>query len=403
MGQIVHFGLGNFARAHLLDFTADSGDWNVVGVSLRSAGIRDGLKEQGFEYDLCIHGQNTKRITILSDVLVAPEDVNAVFAAMADADIFSATVTEKGYHLDTSGELDITDPAIASDLTGTGPTTLIGFLARGLVARHTPVTVLSCDNRVENGATLKAAVKRFCALAGIEVDWSMVSFPNAMVDRITPATTDAVRAISGDPMAVPTEGFREWVIEDDFAGPRPNWPDVQFVSDVEPHELRKLRMLNGAHSTLAYAGIAKGHSFVHEAIADPELRDLTKQLMAQASATLPDTVQAQAPAYAEALIQRFDTIELAHSLRQIAMDGSQKVPYRLIETLRDLLQANQPSNAVITGIQAWINFCLSETEQGNKLDDPKADEILKAAKSDQPKVALLTLIGAADLAPVILA
>jgi fructuronate reductase len=402
MGQIVHFGLGNFARAHLLDFTADAGGWNVVGVSLRSAGIRDGLKEQAFDYDLCIHGQDTKRITILSDVLVASEDVNAIFEAMAEADIFSATVTEKGYHLDTAGELDISDPAIASDLTGVGPTTLIGFIARGLAARHTPVTVLSCDNRVENGATLKAAIKRFCALAGIEVDWSLVSFPNAMVDRITPATTDAVRAISGDPMAVPTEGFREWVIEDNFSGPRPDWPDAQFVANVAPHELRKLRMLNGAHSTLAYAGLAKGHSFVHEAIADQELRGLTEQLMTQASATLPAEVQEQAPEYAKALIRRFETVELAHSLRQIAMDGSQKVPYRLIGTLRDLLQTSKPSNAVISGIQAWLDFCITETGQGNKLDDPKADEIAKAAQADQPKSALLALIGAADLTAIIL-
>lgn len=394
MGRILHFGLGNFARAHLLDYTFDASGWDVVGVSLRSATVRDGLRAQGFAYDLCVQGEGVKRIDVIRDVLVAPEDPCAVLAGIAEADIISATVTEKGYHLDAVGVLDLHDPAIAADLVGQGPSTLIGFLAFGLAERTEPLTVLSCDNRVENGGALRAAVARFAQAAGLELPWDSLRFPNAMVDRITPATTDAVRGISGDPMAVPTEAFREWVIEDDFAGTRPDWPGVQFVDDVAPHELRKLRMLNGAHSLIAYAGLARGLTYVHEAVRDAELRGLVMDLMAQAEATLP--AEGQLPGYAEALIARFENPELAHRLDQIAMDGSQKVPYRFIGTLR---AGDAP--AVVEGVRAWIAFCIGETAAERTLNDPKAEEIKRAVAGDDPTLALLALVGADDLAPLI--
>jgi fructuronate reductase len=397
MGRIVHIGLGNFARAHVLDYSQDASGWDVVGVSLRSATVRDGLAAQGFAYDLCVQGVGVKRIDVIRDVLVAPENPGAVLAAIAQADVVSVTVTEKGYHLDTEGLLDLNDPAILADVAGLEPVTVIGFLSYALVGRAKPLTVLSCDNRVENGATLERAVKRFVEAAGLDVDWDIVRFPNAMVDRITPATTDAVRAISGDAMAVPTEAFREWVIEDDFAGPRPDWPDVQFVRDVAPHELRKLRMLNGAHSLLAYAGLARGHDHVHEAVADDVLRPLVRQLMDEAASTLPSEMRGQAASYADALIARFENPALMHRLDQIAMDGSEKVPYRFIGTLR----AAQGAPAVVEWIRAWIAFCVAQTAQGRGLSDPKAGELAYAARSDDPTKAILQIVGAADLAPVI--
>ncbi len=396
MGTILHFGLGNFARAHLLDYTDQAGGWDVVGVSLRSSSVRDGLARQGFEYDLCVQGQGVRRIKALRDVLVAPEDRAAIFDVMADAEIISATVTEKGYHLDAAGKLNLQDPAIAADQAGQGPATLIGFLAYGLAERHKPVTVLSCDNRMENGNTLETAVADFSEAAGLDVDWGAVRFPNAMVDRITPATTDAVRAISGDPMAVPTEAFSEWVIEDSFAGPQPDWPGVQLVDDVAPHEMRKLRMLNGAHSLLAYAGLERGLTYVHEAVRDPVLRPLVSELMKDAGATLPAALQAQVPDYAEALLRRFENPELAHRLDQIAMDGSQKLPYRFVPTLRET-----GSQAVIAGMRAWISYCMSETAKGRALNDPCALEIASAVKQPDPVVPLLGLVGAEDLAPLI--
>lgn len=397
MGRIVHIGLGNFARAHLLDYTADASGWDVIGVSLRSAKMRDGLAAQGFAYDLCVQGVGVKRIEVLRDVLVAPEDPNKVLTALVTADIISATVTEKGYHLDQQGLLDLNDPAIQADLAGGGPVTLIGFLAHTLARRETPVTVLSCDNRVENGSTLRKAVARFADQAGLVIDWDRARFPNAMVDRITPATTDAVRAISGDPMAVPTEAFREWVIEDDFAGPRPNWPDVQIVRDVAPHELRKLRMLNGAHSLMAYAGLAAGHVFVHEAVADPDLRRQVTGLMAEAGATLPTSVRGQVADYATALLRRFENPELKHRLDQIAMDGSQKVPYRFVGTLRD---AGAVAPHVAAALKAWVAFCTAQTAAGHALEDPLADQLANAAQGGDPQGDILRLIGAEDLLPL---
>ncbi|WP_282021402.1 mannitol dehydrogenase family protein [Ruegeria faecimaris] len=396
MGTILHFGLGNFARAHLLDYTDQAGGWDVVGVSLRSSSVRDGLAQQGFEYDLCVQGQGVRRIKALRDVLVAPKDCAEIFDVMADAEIISATVTEKGYHLDAAGKLNLQDPAIVADLARQWPVTLIGFLAYGLAERCKPVTVLSCDNRMENGKTLEMAVADFANAAGLDVNWNAVRFPNAMVDRITPATTDAVRAISGDPMAVPTEAFSEWVIEDSFAGPHPDWPGVQLVDDVAPHEMRKLRMLNGAHSLLAYAGLEQGLNYVHEAVRDRVLRPLVAELMLDVGATLPAALQAQAPDYAEALLRRFENPELAHRLDQIAMDGSQKLPYRFVPTLRET-----GSQAVIAGMRAWISYCVSETAEGRALTDPCALEIASAVKQPDPVVPLLGLIGAEDLAPLI--
>ncbi|QUJ78171.1 mannitol dehydrogenase family protein [Sulfitobacter albidus] len=330
----------------------------MVGVSLRSATVRDGLAAQDFAYDLVVQGQGAKRIEVLRDVLVAPEDPGAVLEAMQEAQIISATVTEKGYHLDTGGQLNLTDPSIAADVAGQGPSTLIGLLARHLATRSTPLTVLSCDNRTGNGAVLRAAVARFSQAAGLKIDWAAVRFPNAMVDRITPATTDALRRAQGDPMAVPTEPFREWVIEDDFAGPRPVWPGVQFVADVAPHELRKLRMLNGAHSLMAYAGLVRGHTFVHEAVADPQIRAQIGAFMDDAGRTLPVSVRDEAPAYARALIARFENEEIRHRLEQIAMDGTQKLPYRLVAPLRE------GATAAAGGIAAWLEFCAAEVARG---------------------------------------
>ncbi len=396
MGRIVHFGLGNFARAHILDYTADAGGWDVIGVSLRSPLIRDGLAAQKFSYKLSIQGKNLKQISILKDILVASEGAQSVLDAMSTADIISATVTEKGYHLDASGTLNIEDPAISSDLAGNRIQTLIGFLATSLATRTRAITVLSCDNRIENGNTLKKAVAAFAKAANLEINWKLATFPNSMVDRITPATTDTIRKLSGDPMVVPTEEFSEWVIEDSFSGPRPDWPRVQFVHDVGPHELRKLRMLNGAHSLLAYAGLAKGHTYVHQAIADLTLRQPVKDLMIEAGATLPSSVRSQVPDYAKALLTRFENPDLSHRLDQIAMDGSQKVSYRFLDTLRAGC-----SPAVIKGVKAWITFCIHQTSQGKQLNDPRAADIAEAASSENPETALLELLGASDLAPLI--
>ncbi len=381
MNRIVHIGVGNFFRAHLADYTQRAGGWRITGVSLRSAAVRDGLAAQGFAYRLCVQGEGVRKIDVLDGVLVAPEDPEAVLAAMVDADVISVTVTEKGYHLAADGALDLYDPVIAAELAGQGTRSVIGFLAHALVRRRIPVTVLSCDNRLSNGDVLRRAVRRFADAAALSVDWSLVSFPNAMVDRITPATTDALRLESGDAMAVPTEAFSEWVIEDRFAGPRPDWPDVQFVDDVAPHEMRKLRMLNGAHSYLAYAGVLAGHEYVHEAIADPALRAVARGLMAEAAQTLPLAVRGQAGTYAEALIARFGNPHLKHRLRQIAMDGSEKIPYRFADSLRALDAQGLDAPCLTAAVASWVAFCEAECRAGRTLDDPRGVQIADAVAS----------------------
>ncbi len=402
MNRILHFGPGNFFRAHLAEYTFDAGGWPITGVSLRSAAVRDGLAAQRNEYTLAVQGEELKRINVIRDILVAPENPDAVMTAIKapEVKVITATVTEKGYHLKPDGRLNLDDPEITSDLQGAGPTTLIGFLARGLASRTDPVTVLSCDNRIGNGNALEAAVRAFSAAAGQEIA-APIAFPNCMVDRITPATTDALREMTGDPMAVACEAFKEWVIEDRFVSERPNWRGVQWVDDVAPHELRKLRMLNGAHSFLAYAGMLAGHQFVHEAIRDPGLRVTAKALMKEGAETLNPKFQAETDGYADALISRFENPSLEHRLRQIAMDGSEKVPYRFFGSLRDRIARNLPSPALSTAIRAWIEFCISETTAQKPLDDPRAADLATAASGDDPARALLTIIGADDLAEII--
>ena len=385
MPRILHLGVGNFFRAHLADYTQNCPDWRITGVSFRSPTVRDGLAAQGYGYTLLVkgaEGTERRKITCLDHILVAPEDPGAVLDAIAsDAhDIISLTVTEKAYALDADGRLrpDAPEDGVVATLT------------RGLAQRHSPVTVLCCDNLPDNGAKVKRAVRDYAGRLGVTLP-PLITFPGTMVDRITPATTDAIRVEADDPMAVPTEAFTEWVIEDNFAGPRPDWPGVQWVDDVAPHEMRKLRMLNGAHSYLAYAGTLKGHTFVHEAVADPDLRATTQALMREAAETLPQDVHSQTDAYAKALLTRFENPALEHKLRQIAMDGSQKLPIRIVATLRDR-GGNEPAlNAAVT---AWIDFVKGEVAAGRPLDDPRAEDLKAACRTDDPDAALRALIGA---------
>jgi fructuronate reductase len=422
--RIVHLGVGNFHRAHQAWYTqianeASGEDWRIVGVSLRRPDMRDALAPQGFNYTLEIddgRGPEYQTITVIDDILVAPEDGRAVLEAIADprTAIVTLTVTEKGYYLRPSDRsLDTDHPAIRFDFDAERPTTTIGILAAGLSLRlqrrMSPLTVLCCDNLPDNGPVLRRAVEGFAQrrdpVLAMALD-SAASFPGTMVDRIVPATTDEVRrrveAATGRPDAWPvaTERFSQWVIEDRFAGPRPAWERAvaEFVAEVRPYELRKLRMLNGAHSTLAYAGVLAGKTFVHDAIADPELLRLARGVMTEAAATLPDDVRASAQDYADALTERFGNAGLQHRLRQIAMDGSQKIPVRLLAPLRERLAKTMPSPTLEAAIAAWLAFVLHETAAGTPLDDPCAADLASICRSaDDRNVALRALL---DYEPV---
>lgn len=394
---IVHLGIGAFHRAHQAVYVDDAlsrfgGDWRIVGVSLRSSAVREQLAPQDGLYTLVVRDgdqTNERLIGAVARVLVASEGPAAVISALADpaTHIVTLTVTEKGYCLDpATGELDFANPQIINDLKNIdSPQSAIGFLAAGCAERMGAglpgLTIMSCDNLPGNGQLLKRAVMAFAErLAPPLATWiaSHCRFPATMIDRIVPATTDEDRTLLEqriglhDAAMVKAEPFSQWVIEDDFAGPRPAFEQVgaQLVADVTPFELAKLRMLNGSHSALAYLGLARGHAFVHQAIADPLIASVIDRLMEEAAATLPVVPGLDPAAYAAALKARFDNSALQHRLAQIAMDGSQKLPQRLLGTIRDRHAAGCSAAAAIIGVRAWIDHFASDF-----VDDPMAERL----------------------------
>lgn len=429
MPRILHLGIGNFHRAHQAWYTQlanahDNDAWKIAAVSLRRPDVRDTLAPQDFDYTLVIKGTTDTeylRINLHDDILVGPENPQAVVDLIADPEtaIVSLTVTEKGYYVDTrSGKFLAEDAVIAKEISDGRPSTAIGYLAYGLKARQqahgNPLTIMSCDNLSANGETLQGAVDAFQKAAGLGLSdylQNSIAFPSAMVDRITPATTDELRAevqqATGwaDRSPVSTETFSEWTIEDNFAADRPSWEKVgvQIVADVAPYELRKLRLLNGPHSLLAYAGLFHGHRYVHEAIADPKLRDLAAGLMSEAAETLPDEIQNTTQNYSRQLIDRFANPALKHELIQIAMDGSQKLPVRLLSTVKDRLKAGKKSPNALEGVAYWLIFVLNRSAVGEPINDPQADtflEIAKAPSSTREKLEAILKVAEPDLASI---
>lgn len=384
---IVHFGIGAFHRAHQAWYTdramsAGERDWAIAGVSLRSGEVAHRMNPQDGLYTVTERGgedAGTLIVGAVRRVLVAPQEPEEVIAALSApaTRIASLTVTEKGYCRTGEGGLD---DALA------GEDSLYHFLARGLRRRHDAglpgITLLSCDNLAENGTQLDRLVREYLSLhdpallAWFEAECAC---PSSMVDRIVPATTEADRenvaeALDGlrDEAAVMTEPFSQWVIEDRFAAGRPAWETVgaQLVADVRPFETAKLRMLNGAHSLLAYCGLLRGHTFVHEAIADRQLRAMAERLMLEEAAPTIATATGQdLPGYAAQLVDRFANPALNHRLIQIAMDGSQKIPQRWLETLEANRRMGRDCPAILSGLRAW----LTHTSGANgPVDDPLA-------------------------------
>ena len=399
---IVHFGIGAFHRAHQAWYTdramaAGDRDWAVLGVSLRSAGVADQLNPQGGLYTVTersAHGDATRLIGAVRGVSVAAQDRAGVIAAIAapTTRIVSLTVTEKGYCRAADGSLD---PALANG------DSCYAYLAAALRVRHDAgiggLTLLSCDNLADNGLQLERLMGEYVdrhdpALSG----WLRheCAFPSTMVDRIVPATTDADRAALAqrigldDAGAVMTEPFSQWVIEDRFAGPRPRWEAVgaQLVGDVRPYETAKLRLLNGAHSLLAYCGLRRGHEFVHQAVADPVLHDLVSQLMqAEAAPTIAAAPGQDLNGYAQDLIARFANPALNHRLIQIAMDGSQKLPQRWLETLAANQRQGRECPAILSAIAAWIVHLRGAN---GPVDDPRSAALCAAARGANAAAAL---------------
>lgn len=403
--RIVHLGTGAFHRAHqawhIARANAATGsDWRIDGVSFRSPTVRDALAADGYRYALEIadaDGRRAELLDLIESVAVVPEDPCAptTLIARSETALLTLTVTEKGYLLRADGTPDAA--ALAADAAalkeGCPPATMPGHLVAGLARRETPLTVMSCDNLPENGSKLRAVLAYLIAASGLDVDLDAHAFPSTMVDRITPshddALTERMRA-QGLPCIAPvaTEAFSEWVIEDAFAGPVPDFAagGALVVADVGPYELRKLRMLNGAHSTLAYAGLNAGHTYVHEAIHDLKLRTLARAVMDEAAATLPASVREAAPAYADALVARFENTHLAHRLDQIAMDGSRKLPIRLLGTIRD----GGDTPACRLALAEWERWLDATFAAGDLPDDPDAERLRAGRTAGRSAMELLT-------------
>ena len=395
---IVHLGIGAFHRAHQAVYTDAAmalagGDWRIIGISLRSDTVRDQLAPQDGLYTVTQRSADaplTRLIGAIAQLIVAPEEPEAVIAALADPQtrIVTLTVTEKGYYQTAEGGLDIDHRAIAGELAGGDPATIYGFLAHALQRRREAgiggVTLLSCDNLSENGRRLQTLLMDFLERrdAGL-ARWTADSctFPSAMVDRIVPATTDADLASLAERIgmedrgAVFTERFTQWVIEDHFAAGRPAWEQAgaQMVDDVRPFETAKLRMLNGAHSALAYIGLLHGHDYVHQAVGDPATRPLIERLLLEEAAPTIDAAEGQdLEAYAADLLARFENPALRHRLIQIAMDGSQKIPQRWLETLHHHQAEGRTCPAILRALAAWIIHVRGDR---HPVDDPMADQL----------------------------
>jgi fructuronate reductase len=400
---IVHLGLGAFARAHLAAYTQESNAaageaWRIIGVSLQRPDMRDALVRQDGLYTLvkrAPEGPQAAIIDVVREVRVAPEMPGMITALLAEpsTQIVSLTITEKGYcHDPATGRLNLAHPDIMHDLAHLDePRSAIGFIVAGLAARRLaglpPYTVMTCDNLPSNGHLLRGLVLDFASrVAPALADWigAHGAFPSTMVDRIVPATTDADIADTAkliglhDAAPVMAEPFRQWVVEDQFAGPRPSWEraGAQIVREVAPFEFMKLRLLNGAHSTLAYLGYLSGHETVAEASADENLASVLRRLWAEVIPTVPAPEGVDLHAYSEALLARFRNPAIRHRTWQIAMDGSQKLPQRLLGSMRDALAKGLPVETLCLGVAGWMRYVMGvdETDEPIVVKDPLATE-----------------------------
>ncbi|EJL20930.1 mannitol-1-phosphate/altronate dehydrogenase [Caulobacter sp. AP07] len=406
---VVHFGPGAFHRAHQAFYfdqlLAKDPRWGISAVSLKSPGVRDALQPQDGLYTLAqLDAETTFRVVgSILEVLVAPEDPPAVFARLAapHTRMVTLTVTEKGYCLTGDGKLDTAHPDIVHDLASPRePVSVIGYIVEGLRRRHQaglpPYAVVACDNLADNGWRLKAATVAFAqAVDPVLAAWieTEARFPRTMVDSITPATDDALRArveaATGltDAWPIQREAFTQWVVEDVLGPPSENGgaPDlasvgVTLTDDVRGFERAKLRLLNGVHSTIAYAGLLKGHETVFEAISDADLARLAEDLMVQdIIPTLTAPRGLDLAAYAQAILGRFRNPEIRHLLAQIAWDGSQKLPFRLLGTVADALAAGRPVDRLTLPLAAWMRFVRRRAAEGVAIVDPLADRLVETA------------------------
>lgn len=402
---IVHLGFGAFARAHTAVYTQEAHNatggvpWRVIGVTQRSATVAEQLNPQDGLYTVVEEGADAadpQLITCVDHVLNGPESPEAVVETIAapNTHIVSLTITEKGYRFDPrTGRVDTEDQQIRQDLDSAAPLTAVGQIIRGLQRRAAtgagPLTVLSCDNLPGNGKLTASIVRSFAkALPRAEAEQLLswidhnVRFPSTMVDRMVPqpteATARAAEAATGfrDAGAVPSEHFKQWVIEDDFAGPRPAWETAgaEFSPYVEEWEAVKLRMLNAGHSMLAYLGLHQGLATISEAVEEPAFAQACRRLFTEdviPTLEVPEGVDVEA--YGGEVLHRSANPALGHSTEKVGTDGSQKLGPRLLSTVtRNLQQGRVPQYAALV-VAAWFHHLITTPEAVN---DPLKHQLL---------------------------
>ncbi|UQU61260.1 mannitol dehydrogenase family protein [Couchioplanes caeruleus] len=409
--RIVHLGLGGFFRAHQAWYTGaapDAEQWGIAAFTGRSRELADRLNAQDGRYTLVVRGPEHDEMSVQRAVVAAHPGTDLTswldYLARPQVAVVTLTVTEAAYRRNPGGAIDLDHPDVRADLAalreGGGIGTVPGRLVAGLATRRAagagPLAVVSCDNLPGNGEVTRRVVTGLAAAADPELaGWvgEHVSFVTTMVDRITPRTTaDDVRAVAdrtgwADAAPVVTEPFTEWVLSGAFPAGRPAWDGAgaRFVDDVHPHETRKLLLLNGGHSLLAYAGSARGHETIAEAVADPVCRGWLVQWWDEASQQVP-LPAAEVDAYREALLDRFANPRIRHTLAQIAADGSQKLPIRVLPVLRAERAAGRMPAGAVRILAAWIAHLRGA---GAPVQDAGAGPYLERAGSVRDVVALL--------------
>ena len=429
---IVHLGVGAFHKAHQAVYTDDAlaksgGDWRIAGISLRGLEAAEGLNPQDGLYTVLergIEGTAARVIGSMAKVIAAATDSSAMMAELSrpQCRIVSLTVTEKAYGIvRANGMADENHPAVAHDLRSPqAPIGVLGILTRALENhRHAgvpPFTVLCCDNLPENGRLLRAGVLDFARRTNPALaDWiaETVPFPSTMVDRITPAATEKTFADAAallgfeDRAAIETEPFTQWVIEDNFISGRPEWEagGAIFTADVAPYENMKLRMLNGSHSMIAYAGFLCGKVYVRDVMKSPALSRLVQRHLAAAASTLDALENIDFSEYAAQLAARFENPAIAHETYQIAMDGSQKMPQRIFTPALAALERGQNIRPFAFATAAWMRYVLGRKDDGSTYDlrDPSGEAINRAISGQTDAQGIYTaLLHSAGLLPAAL-
>lgn len=431
--RIVHLGLGAFHRAHQAWYTqraSDGDQWGIAAFTGRRPDAALALAAQDGLYTLVERGSEGDIFELMTNIVQAHDGADvatlAHLVAAPTTAMVTLTITEAAYNLAADGTLDVGNPAVKADIDvlrgitskeekndgGTSPAaaTAAGRLVQALAARRTadagPIAVVPCDNLASNADAAKAAIGGLANAVdpalGAWID-ANVSYVGTSIDRITPRTTDAEIALVeekcaySDSSPVVTEPFSDWVLCGDFPAGRPDWASAGavFVDDIEHYENRKLWLLNGAHSLMAYAGQLRGHETVAQALADPACAAWVEEFWNEAEANLP-AEGLNIAAYRQALLERFSNARIAHHLAQIAMDGSNKLRMRAVPVYQGENAAGRPGTGALRMIAAWVAFVLARHAAGTTVADAAGATDIAAALALPASEQLAALVGIVD-------